>query len=302
LGLANGDQTGSTFDSLQTIRSKISETIIAAGTPSATPGASTVSTVATFAPTSTTLAAGGTTYANINSGSATFTNNGINNFIRTGSTAAQVPAVLVRYQRTDQTGAQDNDGVDFRLSVGGTSTSANIARFDAVYKSSGDNEIGMSVSTDSFSADTDRIYVGSRASTKIRATPSGGGTASDIMEITDAKILNNRATRNAITTATVTEGGTYTPAATDNNSISLTINTGSGTTIIDLIDLTGQGTGGMYTIMVFNNTATGTPIQVRNTRISAGNLTTHTIPSGERIMVTAYIVGDYATSEHLVVA
>jgi hypothetical protein len=54
--------------------------------------------------------------------------------------------------------------------------------------------------------------------------------------------------------------------------------------------------------MVFNNAATGTPIQVRNTRIGAGNLTTHTIPSGERIMVTAYIVGDYATSEHLVVA
>jgi hypothetical protein len=58
----------------------------------------------------------------------------------------------------------------------------------------------------------------------------------------------------------------------------------------------------MYTIMVYTNASTWTPIQVRNTRIGAGNLTSHTIPTGERIMITAYIVGDYATSEHLVVA
>jgi len=50
----------------------------------------------------------------------------------------------------------------------------------------------MSVSTDSFSADTDRIYVGSRASTKIRATPSGGGTASDILTVTDTNVTSAR--------------------------------------------------------------------------------------------------------------
>ena len=130
----------------------------------------------------------GTTYANINTGSATFTNTGINNFIRQGSTGAQVPALLIRYQRTDQTGSQNNDGVDFRLSTGGTSTSDNIARFDAVYKSSGDNEIGMSVSADSFVTDTDRIYVGSRAKTIIRATPSGGGATSDMLVVEQTKI------------------------------------------------------------------------------------------------------------------
>jgi len=129
---------------------------------------------------------------------------------------------------------------------------------------------------------------------------SSAGT--DYAVFSNNNILNNRATRNAITTATVTEGATYTPAATDNNSISLTVNTGSGTTIIDLINLTGQGTGGMYTIMIHNNAASGTPIQIKNTRINTNNLTTHTIPTGDRIMVTAYIVGDYATAEHLNVA
>jgi hypothetical protein len=132
-------------------------------------------------------------------------------------------------------------------------------------------------------------------------TAGSGGSTNSIMEITNAQILNNRAHRNSITTGTVTEGSTYTPDATASNSISLTINTGSGTTVVDLINLTGQSTGGMYTIMIHNNAASGTPVQIKNTRINTNNLTSHTIPTGERIMVTVYIVGDYATSEHLVV-
>ena len=42
----------------------------------------------------------------------------------------------------------------------------------------------MSVSADSFAADTDRIYVGSRASTQIRNTPVGGGTTNTTAEFT----------------------------------------------------------------------------------------------------------------------
>jgi hypothetical protein len=126
----------------------------------------------------------GNNYASISSTGNTFTTTGRSDFIRTGSTAAQVPAILVRYSRTDQTGSQNNDGVDFRLGTGGTSTTDNIARFDAVYKSSGDNEIGMSVSTDSFAADTDRIYIGSRAKTQIQTTPSGGGSVGTTAEFT----------------------------------------------------------------------------------------------------------------------
>jgi hypothetical protein len=161
------------------------------GATAATFAAST-GTYATLNSTSTTLAASGVTYATMSPTSSVFTNTGINTFIRTGAVTAQVPAVQLRYQRTDQTGPQDNDGVDFRLGVGGTATNVTVARFDAQYKASGDNEIGMSVSADSFSADTDRIYIGSRAQTRIRATPSGGGTTSDIITATDLSVASAR--------------------------------------------------------------------------------------------------------------
>ena len=48
VSLANGDQTSATFSGLQTITSKISATTIAAGVPSATPGASTATTKLTI--------------------------------------------------------------------------------------------------------------------------------------------------------------------------------------------------------------------------------------------------------------
>jgi hypothetical protein len=184
LGLANGDQTGATFDSLQTIRSKISETIIAAGTPSATPGASTVSTVATFAPTSTQFAASGTNYASFASSSSALTSSGQCVITRTSAVPASPSGQILRLSRTDQTGPQDTDGIDFRLSVGRTSTTSNFARFDGIYKSSGANTIGMSVSTDSFAADINRIYIGTRDNTKIQTTPAGGGTTGTTAEFT----------------------------------------------------------------------------------------------------------------------
>jgi hypothetical protein len=48
LNLANGDQTGATFSSVNTIQSKVSATTIRAGTASATPGGSSVSDIAVF--------------------------------------------------------------------------------------------------------------------------------------------------------------------------------------------------------------------------------------------------------------
>lgn len=125
-----------------------------------------------------------TNYLTLASTGANFVGAGAAGFNRTGAVAANVPGLTLRYSRTDQTGPQDNDGIDFRLGVGGTSTFANVARFDCIYKSSGDNEIGMTVSADSFTADTDRIYVGSRASTTIRTTPVGGGTTANTAEFT----------------------------------------------------------------------------------------------------------------------
>jgi hypothetical protein len=56
INLANGDQTGSTFSSLPVYTGSITKTTIRAGTASGTPGASSVSTVATFEPTKITAA------------------------------------------------------------------------------------------------------------------------------------------------------------------------------------------------------------------------------------------------------
>jgi hypothetical protein len=154
----------------------------------------------------------GVNYAQFVATGATVTGTGIaGTFIRTGSTGAQVPAALLRYSRTDQTGPQDSDGVDFRFSVGGTSTTSNFGRVDGVYKSSGLNEIGISVSTDSFATNTNRIYVGTRESTKINATPSGGGSVSTIVTATDLSVGMARAV--AFANYTTTQRNALSPAA-----------------------------------------------------------------------------------------
>ena len=107
-----------------------------------------------------------------------------------------------------------------------------------------------------------------------------------------------------ITSTTINEGTTYTPAATVDNNISVQINAlAGGTTVIDLTSLTGNARGASYNILVFNNTGSGAAIQVKNTRINTNNLMTHTITTGNpRIIINAYVVGDYATADHLVVA
>ena len=106
-----------------------------------------------------------------------------------------------------------------------------------------------------------------------------------------------------ITSTTINEGTTYTPAATVDNNISVQINAlAGGTTVFDLASLTGNARGASYNILVYNNTGTGAPIQVKNTRISTNNLMTHTITTGNRIIINAYVVGDYATATHLLVA
>jgi hypothetical protein len=131
---------------------------------------------------------------------------------------------------------------------------------------------------------------------------NSAGTDYAVLDANTAKF--NVPVTTEITTTTISEGTTYTPAATVDNNISVQINTLSGgTTVIDLINLTGNSRGGSYNILVFNNTASGTPIQVKNTRINSNNLMTHTITTGSpRIIVNAFVVGDYATATHLVVA
>ena len=137
------------------------------------------------------FASAGTNYAAMNTSSTTFTNTGLNTFIRQGTVNTVQPALTLRYQRTDTANPNDGDGVDFRLGLGGTSTNTNIARFDAVYKTSGLHQFGISVSTDSFAADTDTIYRGQADKTIIRATPTGTtGTASDILTVESTKVTS----------------------------------------------------------------------------------------------------------------
>jgi hypothetical protein len=296
LFLANGEQTGATFDSLATIQSKISQTTIAAGPVSATPGGSSASTVATFAPTQTYFASGGTTYANFASGSAQITNSG-----RTTITRTTPGTGLLLTQQTVNADPANGDSTDFRLGVTGTSTNSNFARIDATYRSSSDHELGFSVSTDSFTADTDRIYIGSRAQTQIRATPAGGGSASDIMVISDAKILNNRPHRGAVTTATVARGTTYTPAAGTNNFIELTLTAGTDPTYIDVDNLTVAGEGGHQAILVYNNSGSSIgngDLVIRNNGTQINDIQS-TVANGSRVIFTVYCVGNYASCEYM---
>jgi hypothetical protein len=76
----------------------------------------------------------------------------------------------------------------------------------------------------------------------------------DYLVIDANKALFSKPVRTTVTTGTVAKGGTYTPAATAQNSIVLEITSGSGTTSIDVDNLTVAGENGVYDILVYNNT------------------------------------------------
>ena len=170
-------------DEIVTGATSTSRTYLTLNSTSAT-FASAGNTYANLNSTNTLLSTGGVNYASMGAGGSTFTVTGINNFIRQGTTNTTQPALLVRYSRTDTTGSNDGDGVDFRLGTGGTVTTNNIARFDAQYKTSGLHQVGISVSTDSFAADTDTVYRAQADQTTLRTTPAGGGTAADTLTLT----------------------------------------------------------------------------------------------------------------------
>jgi len=160
------------------------------------------------------------------------------------------------------------------------------------------NKIGGSTPYDAISIDSSNAKIASDTIT----LESNTGTDYAVLNANTAKF--NVPVTTELTTTTISEGTTYTPAATVDNNISVQIDTlAGGTTVIDLASLTGNTRGASYNILVFNNTASGTPIQVKNTRINSNNLMTHTITTGSpRIIINAYVVGDYATATHLVVA
>jgi hypothetical protein len=181
-------------------------------------------------------------------------------------------------------------------------------------KTSNGNSYGADTNTSNLTArvtatateDFSATAGGSTLTLDTRANSSGGvlGTLATRLSLDANKAQFNVPITTELTTTTISEGTTYTPAATVDNNISVQIDTLSGgTTVIDLASLTGNSRGASYNILVFNNTASGTPLHVINSRISGSNLMTHTITTGSpRIIVNAYVVGDYATATHLVVA
>jgi hypothetical protein len=260
--------------------------------------------------------AGTTTYANFLSTGTTISGAGLSSIVRTTvgtpGVAESRPSMNIRLSRSDQAAPNDSDGTGFRYQLNGSnSTAYSVADMSAKYRTAGDNEWNLQLAngdqtTGTFSGLT--TLQSKITATTIRAgtasgTP-GASTVSDVVVLDANTAKFNVPVTTEITTTTISEGTTYTPAATVDNNISVQIDTNAGgTTVIDLINLTGNSRGGSYNILVFNNTASGTPIQVKNTRINSNNLMTHTITTGSpRIIINAYVVGDYATADHLVVA
>ena len=158
----------------------------------------------------------GVNYAQFVASGGTYTGTGITGtFIRQDTNNTTQPVVVLRHQRTDTTGPNDGDGTDFRLGVGGTTTTANIGRVDAVYRSSTLNEIGMSTSTDSFNTNTTRIFIGTADTTKIQCTPAATPSGSLVTVATFTQAGTTLAT-NALTLNTTAGPGLNSGAITYN--------------------------------------------------------------------------------------
>ena len=275
-------------------------------------------TYATFIPTAVTLngdtvnlrnSAGTTTYGLFSSTGTTITGAGLSQITRTTvgtpGVAEGRPSFNIQLSRSDQAAPNDNDGTGFRYRLNGSNaTDYTIADMSANYRTGGDNIWSLNLAngdqtTGTFSGLT--TIQSKITSTTIRAgtasgTP-GGSSVSDIMVISDANILNNRAHRNAITTGTVARGGEYAVPATANGSIELTITAGSGTTHIDVDAVASDaGTGGMYSILIYNNSGDNNiDVQVRNNGANIG--VAKNLDIGIRAMASVYVVGGYAACE-----
>jgi hypothetical protein len=131
---------------------------------------------------------------------------------------------------------------------------------------------------------------------------SSAGT--DYLTLSSTGSICNQNQRTTISTASITEGATYTPAATITNYIELTINegTGSPTSVIDVTNLTASTTNGaQYYIMCNNLTASSATVHIINSRISTNVISTHAITTtGEhRAMFLITVIGNYAGATHI---
>jgi len=148
-------------------------------------------------------------------------------------------------------------------------------------------------------------------SSVISASPEDANISSDIITLessagTDYAVFNSTSAkfatpvRTTITSATVAKGGTYTPAVTAMNSIILEITAGSGTTTIDVSNLTVASENAVFDIMVYNNSG-GSINSNALVIINNGNTAldhSATISNGARAMFEVNCVDIYANAKY----
>lgn len=267
-------------------------------------------TYATATSTGITLAGSTTTYGAFTSTGTTITGAGLHTFTRTttgtpGSSEGR-PALNIQLSRTDQATPNNGDSTSFRTRVAGSNgTFYTLSDVGSSYATNGNTGWNLSLAngdqtTGSFSGLS--VISAGITSTTIRAgtasgTP-GASSVNDIMSISDNAITNYRAHRNAVTTGTVARGGTYSVPATANGSISLTITAGSAAvTYIDVDAVASDAaTGGMYSILIYNNSGDNNiDVQVRNNGANIG--LANNLDIAHRAIASVYVVGDYAACE-----
>ena len=130
-------------------------------------------------------------------------------------------------------------------------------------------------------------------------------TGNDYLVIDTNEAMFSKPVRTKVTTGTVAKGGTYTPAATAMNSITVEITSGSGTTYIDVNNLTVAGENGMYDILVYNNT--GSQLNANDIEIinGVGNTVLQhnsAIANGARAVFEVNCIDIYAAASFMAVA
>lgn len=124
-------------------------------------------------------------------------------------------------------------------------------------------------------------------------------TGADYLVIDANEALFSKPVRTKITTASIAQGATYTPPANALNSIIVEITAGSGTTTIDVSNLTVAGENGVYDILVYNNS--GGSINANGFVIVNGGNTVldhgSSIANGARAIFEINAIDIYATAQ-----
>ena len=172
------------------------------------------------------------------------------------------------------------------------SSTANGSRIIFLANKQGENWTTGHVQVASFQPES------SSFSSDIFTIENSAGT--DYLVIDANRALFSKPVRNTITSASVAKGATYTPAATTMNSIILEITAGSGTTTIDVSNLTVAGENAVFDIMVYNNSgssiAANALVIINNGNTALDHAAT--ITNGDRAMFEVNCVDIYANAKY----